>query len=201
MVAAHCSDHGRRLTYFGSTSGRAIQKQEIAPYVKLARQAIKKLGASQAVVAALDTMRTLLNPGEEPAMPRPLRMNERWLLWRELLRLHNVTPHEALAATAGVWMYAIRNPRDLPDDARLTYALGRAVLKLRAFEVVGSHWNDALQREETKYRVLPGLASGLLGRRIRKSLGVFYLSLARFIDQQHEAALQRAAALRTPLTA
>ena len=66
MVAAHCSDHARRLQYFGHTEGHAIQKQQLALFVKVAHRTLKKLEDHSAVVTALDIMRSLITP---PSLP------------------------------------------------------------------------------------------------------------------------------------
>ena len=202
-VGRYCAFHQLRNRAYGNPFGRSISKEEVAPYLKIVRRTLKQLQANASVVAAMDTLRPLLDPGAEPTMPKPLRLNARWLLHRELRRIEDegAKVEEALAATAAVWMFALRNPRELPDDIRLTYALGRAVLKLRRLACSRVYWNDELQREEKTYRAVPGLASRLLGQRVRRQLGVFFLNLVAHIDQQHEAALVRAAILRQPITA
>jgi hypothetical protein len=149
---------------------------------------------------ALDIVGRLLKPGTEPTLPKPLRLNPAYLLHRELLRLTDVTPEEALASVVSVWLFALRNPKAFPDDRRsVDYAMGRAVLKLRPLAVATARWDHEENRQHIRYRAIPGLAAGFLGRQLRKHLGVFLIRLSEYIDQRHEQELQRKLALSRPI--
>jgi hypothetical protein len=200
MVSLWCELHGARLTYHGSVHGRNISKSEIASYVRLARKLFKKMEGHPALLAAESIMASLLNPGEEPRVDKARRPSHPgYLLHRELLRLEGVESREALAAVVGCYLYSFHQPRQLPDDVRLTYALARSVLKLRPRAVIGSRWNNDAQRAENNYRPIPGQASALLGRQLRTSLAPFLANLTAKIEADHQRTAERAMALRTPL--
>jgi len=202
MVSAYCPTHGRHVALFGHHAGRYIRKQEYASYVNLARRLFRRLDASghPALGAALSVVAALTLLGEQPRAPKPLRLNPRWLLWRELQRLEDVEPKVALAAVVGTYLYSYHQPRQLPDDQRLTYALAHAVFRLRPLAITRSYYNHETGTVENTHRPPSGLACGLLGSRLRNALAPFFVSLTEYVEQEHQRSAEQAMALRTPLT-
>jgi hypothetical protein len=200
MVSAYCANHARKLAYYGHVEGRLIAKNAYASYVKLARKLLKKLDGHPALTAAVETMTALLVPGEEPTAPKPLKFNARWLLWRELRRLDGVQPRDALATVLGVWLLSFHHPRILPDDVRLTYALAQAVLRMRPLAVATSHYDYETDTVDNRHRPIPGLACGLLGRRIRTELAPFLGNVTAALEAEHRRTAEQAMALREPIT-
>jgi hypothetical protein len=169
--------------------------------VKLAKKLFKRLDGNPALTAALEITRDLITPGQQPTAPKPLRLNPRYLLHRELQRLQDVEPQAALAAVVGIWLYSFHMPRQLPDDRRLTYAIGHAVLRLRPLTITRSRYDHATGKVQNVHRPPAGLAVGLLGRRSRTELAPFLANLTALLEDDHRRATERATALRTPLTA
>ena len=90
-----------------------------------------------------------------PAMASALR------LWKA-----SVSPLDILKAASGVWTYSHRHPRALPDDERLTYQLGVAVLQLTPRDRVIS------TGKHPRYRRHTGVMKRELGIYLRRSLTV-----------------------------
>jgi hypothetical protein len=199
-VGRYCAAHARTSACFGHPLGHLITKKQYASHVKMACRLLKRLDGHPALPVAFDVMRRLLTQGEEPTKPRPLRTNPKWLLWRELDRLHDVTPQEALAVVVGAWLFAFFNSRQLPSDARLTYQLGQSVLRLRQLAVVRSYYDHSTGKVDNTHRTPPGLAVGLLGKRIREQLAPFLGNITQLVEQEHQQSAARAMALRQPLT-
>lgn len=198
-LSRHCSWHTTCVRKYGHAQGRQIQKQQYVSYVRLARKLFKRFEGHPALVAALDTMRTLLTPGEEPT-GKPLRLNARWLLWRELQRLDDITPQAALAAVAGIWLYSYTHSRQLPDDNRLTYALANAVFRLRPLAVARSMWNHDTGKVEKETRPPGALAISLLGSRIRNELAPFLANITAWLEEDYRQASEKAFAMSQPFT-
>jgi hypothetical protein len=202
-ITRHCAWHRTAQRKYGHALGRAITKQEYAGYVEMAEVAFERMGADHpALVAAVDIMRTLLDPGHEPIRGKRPTHNPRWMLWRELERLRGTDPKEALAVVVGVWMLSIGRPQDLNDDIRLTYALAQAIFRMRPFEITRSHYDDSTGTVENRGRVPGGLAVGLFGRRVRNALAPFLSNIADALEQEYKARCEKVAqeaALRTPI--
>lgn len=199
FVGQYCSWHQTCQKRYGHPLGRLIRKQEFTSYAKLARKLFKKLEDHPALTAAVYTVGALLAPGEEPRAPKPLRLNPRWLLHRELQRVHGIEPRNALAAVVGMWLFSYHQPRQLPDDQLLTYSLALAILRMRPLAITRSHYDHKSDKVENTYRCVSGLACGLLGSRLRNALAPFFLSLVALIEQEQQRATEQAMALRTPL--
>jgi hypothetical protein len=140
----------------------------------------------------------ILNPGEEPSRGKRggrLRLNPRYHLWKELWRLQrdSVKPREALEAIIGVWLMSYYDPRTLPDDERLTYALANAVLRLAPL-YSQKRWTRRGMHVTTQ---APGaLAVGLLGRRLRDALAPFFVNVVQALEAEYQAQVQKASDLR-----
>ena len=200
-LSRYCDTHARTSGCYGHPLGHLIAKQKYAGHVKMARRILKRLEGHPALIASLDVVRGLLERGEEPTKPRPLRTNARWLLWREMTRLDDVTPQEVLATVVGVWLFSHFQPRVLPSDARLTFMLGQAVLRLRPLAVIESHYDPSTGKVDNDYRPPPGRAVGLIGGRVRRLLSPFFANICVLVEKEHQENAARAAALRTPLSA
>jgi hypothetical protein len=126
-------------------------------------------------------MAHVLNPGPERRPKRNGPGAAEYHLQHELARLKSaeVTPREALEVAMAVWLLSLEQPAVLPDDLRLTKALGNAVLriaKLRKIEV----WVNG-ERRITSRRPPPGEAVTLLGTRLRENFGLLAFALERLI--------------------
>jgi hypothetical protein len=179
-TTSRCYQHNLKNTRHGKPTARAIKKSEWAPYRKLARALFKKNEGHEALVAADEFMAQLLTPGPERSPKRNGPGAAEYHLQIELARLKKaaVTPRQALEAAVAVWLLALEQPATLPDDIRLTKALGNAVLriaKLRKREI----WVNGKQSLRT--RPPAGGALDLLGRKIRDHLGVLVLHLEKLI--------------------
>jgi hypothetical protein len=205
-VGRWCAAHMRLCTLYGHPQGHLITKAQYWSYVKMARRILKRLEATHhpALTAALDITGRLLARGPEPRRTTYAATSARYLLWRELERIEDVTPMQMLETVVGVFLFSHHQPRILPSDNRLTYQIGQAVFRLRPLTVSRSYYNDDSGKVENTYRVPSGQAVGLLGRRLRTSLAPFLANVVQTVEQQHreqaEQAMALSSALSTPLT-
>ena len=111
----------------------------------------------------------------------------------ELARLKaaGVTPDEVFCAALSIYAFHRDRPRSLPDDARLTFALGRAIVRLRKRRRVFARTS---LRQQSFY-VSPK-AFRYIGLRIREALPVLF---TRLLDM-HEREKQEESDLRWLMT-
>src|SRR5262249_6484243 len=104
-------------------AARPIKSRELAPFRREIADFLDAKAATPQVTAAESTMRDLLMA----------QCGLHSLAIREADRIHreDVGPREALEIVGGVWLFAHRHPRRLPDDDRLTMHLGYSLLSAR----------------------------------------------------------------------
>src|SRR5262249_14795232 len=123
-ASTYCPRHRKANRMYGHPLGRRILTRDYAPEARK--------------IAAL-----LKAHPDHPGTARALAWVEAWLArakagdtttpgFAQVARItaHGVTALQVLHACAAVWAYAQRNPRALPDDERLTFALASAVFLL-----------------------------------------------------------------------
>jgi len=180
-MSRFCSKHLKAITVHGHTSGRAIRAHELRPYRRLAADLLKTYRDRQDTSAALRWLQKMLDvlPEDEAGV--------------ELARLKSagVTPEEMFCAALSIWAFHRDRPRSLPDDARLTFALGRAIVRLRKRRRVFARTSLRMQ----SFYVSPK-AFRYIGLRIREALPVLFLRLI----EMHEKAKDEEADLRWLIT-
>ncbi|TAM46257.1 MAG: hypothetical protein EPN55_05815 [Gammaproteobacteria bacterium] len=105
-----------------------------------------------------------------------------------------VTGAEIIEEVLALWLYSRWHPTGLPDDIRLTKALGTNVLLLVPREAS----SELTPGGEKKYRRLGALIRAEVGEHIRRVFGVFALNVLTAIERQIRAKQDAAQALRTP---
>jgi hypothetical protein len=202
-ISRFCTWHKDANRRYGHPLGRIIEKQELAGYVQMAKTAFKRMGDQHpALVAAVDLMQTHLDPRQEPNRGKRPSHNPRWALWRELERLRGVDPTDALAVAVAVWMFSAANPRELPDNARLSYALAHCIFRMKPLGVRTSRYKPTTGTFVNKSHIPGGQAAGLLGRRLRAALAPFLVNITEALEEEYRARCEKAsqeAALRTPI--
>jgi hypothetical protein len=138
------------------------------------------------LAAAVDLITTILDPGEEPR--RTGHVDARYLKWRELHRIKDVSRRLALEVAAAVFCAVWDQPRLLPDDREsFSRAIARAVLKLR--EQSGYAVWDPRTHKLRKHRVHPpgALVVAPLGRELREALAPFFVQVSQALDAERVA--------------
>jgi hypothetical protein len=108
-----------------------------------------------------------------------------------------VTAVEALEVVGSVWLYAQDNPRDLPDDLRLTYALGSQLFKTRPTDarILVVHGKTV-----RRYPAPPGIARREVGEALRVTLGTFFARVTQALDEEFAQQREQALTLAQPFT-
>jgi hypothetical protein len=174
-----CHRHRYYISRHGHLEGRAIKKRELKPHIEKATAMLAKYSERPDVVAALKWLDIVLvsktNDGTDVELER--------------LRREGVNSTEVLRAALAVWSYHDQWPGSLPDDARLTLALGRAVVRLRNKRRVFAKRSLRLHKAE----VAPA-AFRTIGLLLREALGILLARLVKLHekDRQQDEDLRRA---------
>jgi len=175
------ASHRRSPTYAstrrwltGSEHGRAIRRRELAPLRAVATRILNAYGARADVQAAVKWCDLLLasNPQRLGSNSRDHRFDGRAGQQLQRLRGEGVTGRDVLLTALTVYAYSYRFHASLPDDLRLTYELGRTLVRLRPLPCKAFV-------SATIYRTL-----GLL---LREALVVLLHRLIRLHDHDREA--------------
>ena len=190
-AAGHCRRHREAKRLHGHPEGRNLLPREYA--------------AERREVAAI------LNANSgHPGLRSSVEWIDAWLAAAaagtpmisalELARLahHGVTGARVLEEAAAVWMVAHRRPARLPDDARLTMALGTAVLRLAPQPVtsVREHNGRTIRRYREAYKA----DREAIGRGIRDKLGLLLHNIALTPDRTAQQKREAQRALSEPLS-
>jgi len=122
-------------------------------------------------------------------------MNELPWDWNEQRRRFGLA---ARVEAAGLWLYSNRRDSRLPDDERLTYAIGTAVLHL-APRTSHTAWVNG--RPAKRYQRHSGRARGAFGQWLRDELGILFLRISQEIEMREHQARDRRKALGAPFDA
>ncbi len=189
----YCRTHERRARLYGHPMGGQIDRKLIASYRQEFTDFIDRHADTPQVKAAVELMSDSIQRGlpyrSDPGADFRLRH----------LRDEGVTGKEALEIVGGVWLLSYREPRALPDDARLTYHLGLALIKARPYP-------QRLYKSPTAGKMLsrsmfPGsLARRAIGEFVRRRLGVFFMRCIEAMNAEDRQDQERAQTLATPFT-
>jgi len=168
-VSQFCAYHRGHYLRHGDANGRAITAHELTTFRTLATHLLSTYGARADVQAGLRWIALLLSSRPNPQTGVELAR----------LQAGRVTSEEVLHAVLTLQAFADRFPGSLPDDARLTFALARGVLKLR----------KKPNRKDTSR-----IAIRTLGLLLREALSVLLIRLIRLHDRKRDedAALLKA---------
>jgi hypothetical protein len=198
-----CAGHEETAAKYGHVYGHRIPAGTLRPYKKLAARWLARHASNPSVQAAIAEMRDILwvdvSPPTKKLGHKGVNFHERYQAWRELRRLADagVKPEDALIICLATWMLSMWREPILPDDARLTMALGRHVLKLATLRGrVGCDAN--FNRKRITYDP-PTQAVRYVGRTVRTRLGLFLAQVTLLIAQELRAKEDAAEARRTAL--
>lgn len=187
----YCSKHAKRRKLYGHPLGRSLKKRELKDYTEQARSFIIQHQNSPQIEAAyqfFDDLLKLGNPDGSDAEKELYRLGT----------LHGLYPEEALDAVLPIWLYSMAEPRALPDDERLTYALGIALLKSKT--VFNQRTNSANRNYQRRYFTPTGAARREIGEAIRSRLGLFFSNVVAFFRELERKRREQVEALAQPFT-
>jgi hypothetical protein len=113
------------------------------------------------------------------------------------LARYDVQPLDVLAEVCAVWLFAMRNPRTLPDDERTTFALAVAMLFLAPRERTATY--SYAKGERRVYKDAGHTDRAAIGNALRLTLAPLLVNVVRAIEEREQQQRERAAAFgRTP---
>jgi hypothetical protein len=116
------------------------------------------------------------------------------LQWARLQK-GGVTARAILVEAAALWLYSNRRDSRLPDDERLTYAIGTAVLHL-APRNSRTAWVNG--RPSKRYARVSGKMRRDFGQWLRDELGILFLRMSHSIQMREQQAHDRRKTLGAP---
>jgi hypothetical protein len=185
-TSLYCLAHMRATRAHGHPKGVAIfPKQYVAERAEAAG-VIGRNPSHPGIVTALSWLKEWLE-GQRGAAQEAARLAD-----------HGVEPRRVLEECAAVWMLSHRRPGQLPDDARLTFALSRAVLHLAPRRVRKIYQYGS--RTARRYQSASREARRELGEAIRRTLGVLLQQISMEPERALRAESARQEAFATPFT-
>lgn len=190
-LSAYCRSHERKARLYGHPMGGQIDRKLVASYRQQFTDFIDRYADTPQVKAAVELMSDVIQRGlpyrSDPGADFRLRH----------LRDEGVTGKEALEILGGVWLLSYREPRALPDDARLTYHLGLALIKARPYPQ--RLYNSSTAGKMLSRSMFPGsLARHAIGEFVRRRLGVFFMRCIEAMNAEDRQAQERAQTLAAP---
>lgn len=182
-VAAYCGKHEALRRSHGHPKGRDIKRKEYLNELAQVRELLERNQSHPGVVNALRWLTSWLESASEGGAPVAYKQMHR-------LNMRGVTALDVLIEAAALWLYSRRNPSRLPDDARLTSGMIRAIFRLAPLDRL-TCWRSGKTRYD---RPTPSEVRDA-GQRLRLSLGLLLMNVADHAERrqaQREAERQAA---------
>lgn len=190
-VSPFCDRHAKAVERYGHPEGRALNPK-------------RDYGVERELVASF-----LARHSQHAGVMSALKWIEKWLEEAnlgqdvpgraEMQRLHAnaVSPLAILTEASALFLLSRWNPRRLPDDERLTFAIGIRVLSLAPRE---RRFGTLKGQPRLHCKAIGKVARREVGRRIRLTLAALLANVASAIQAEDEAAKKFALDLRQPFT-
>jgi len=187
-----CISHMKRQRLHGHPWGRALQPRELNVYRRQAREFLAFHEDYKQISAATALLNEILSLGANDHSSKPIE--------RELFRLvqGGLGGSEALEVILAVWLYSMTEPNRLPDDQRLTYALGTALLKARPLKTYVTLTAEG--KRTRRYFAPSGGPRKELGEIIRSRLGLLFANATAALREEERQRRERVKTLATPFT-
>jgi hypothetical protein len=184
-LSSYCAPHERHRNLYGHPMGRSIQPKE---YASEKQQVVEFVSANINHGGIQAVMAWIAEVFADGASGRPMVGA---LLFS---RLHQaeVSPRAVIEESAALWLYSFRRPASVPDDERLTYALGIAVLSLMP-RPAGSMWVG--NHVQKRYQRHPGKSRQLIGTWVRNGFGVLLIRMTDAIQSKEARGNERTKAM------
>lgn len=179
----YCRRHHDQVTSTGAVNGKILNKQQIEPHARRAREWLLCNAAHPAVQIAQARMAELIAPTEGATF-----------LGGEFARLREAgaQPEEMLTLWLGVWLWQDAATRPL-EDQEFDINCARSMLRCVPAKRVASRTG---RRHYTRVR---GSHARALGEYLRQEIGVFALMAVRSITALEKAKAAQKATLREAL--
>lgn len=187
-LSGYCRSHFKKANLYGDPHGKSLRHSEY----------LKEYEDVSAIIS---------NNIEHLATQTALKFIQAWLdksvsgqacfMAREIARLSNdgVSAVRILSETAAVFLYSQRKPNSLPDDDRLSYQIGIAILRL------AEQYSYIASNGKKSHRKASGTDRKAIGRYLRESLGLFLFNVTAAINRREQEEQEFREKLWTPLNA
>lgn len=175
-IGHYCKAHGALNNRFGHPLGRTIHRMEYEMETLEVKEFLTMHSEHPGVLAALqwidDWMESYVSSD-----PRLRKQDPPGIDLMRRMKAYGVTPLDVLTTVASLWLYSTRRPSKLPDDIRLTYAIGIALHKLVPAEKLTDWRTGKTRHASRKTPVVRGV-----GLRIRDTVGALLINIATSIN-------------------
>lgn len=187
-LSSLCHSHYANQRKYGHPNGRPLKHGEYQrefDTVGLFLEAFKDHPAITSATALFNTWLT------EASLGKSVVGRKSW----ELLYRKGATPDRLLHQVLAVWLYSLREPRRLPDDKRLSYALTREMIKTVGFarKSYGDSYSETVVQPSVE-----DLTS--IGEKIRLTLVKVFINMVAYLDAKQQEANQAALNLSVPFS-
>lgn len=173
-VTGYCQPHERARNLYGHPLGKFIRPRDYSAEKAEVTDFVEKYQEHPSITVTMKWLKGWLEDAQKGKAMQAAR---------EIYRLadYGVTANDILIETAAIWLYATRFPNRLPDDERLTYALGIGMLSLAPLYNTYQYTNGV---EKKRSKRVPGKARKLIGRQLRSELSILYMRIAERIQEE-----------------
>jgi hypothetical protein len=187
-VSPFCSRHAKSYERWGHPLGRSVRPKEFAVERKIVAEFLERHAQHPGVVSALALLKRWL---DSAALGESAPALSEW----QRLQTHQVAPLEILTTAAALFLLSQWRHRILPDDDRLTFAMGYHVLKLAPC----SRRYAVSRGKPRMVSVTPGKrARRDVGLRLRRVLAPLLANIAEALSVEWREKQQLDTDLRTP---
>jgi len=174
------------LNRYGHPLGKPLRSTEVAPYRRQVASLYARFPSHPGLLAGETILSDLLRLAQSDLRDRDFADHAL------RLSVSGVTPRELLERVGAVFLLARDDPRQLPDDARLDFALARAVLYARPLRRLQTRKGYSVSVRPT------ATTCRKLGQFLRSRLAMLFHLAGEYFDQQRQRREEQAAAMRTP---
>jgi hypothetical protein len=185
-LSAHCRAHFKNAYLYGDPLGRSIPRKEyMREYEEATELIIANLTHPATETATRFIQKWLDDSSSGQARVAATEMNR--------LVMGGVTAVQVLIEATAMYLYSQRRPKTLPDDERLSYQMANAVFRL-------SPQASYVSREGKRaYKRASGASRRATGKRLRDSLGLYFVNAYSAIRRKEEVEQEMRERLWTPL--
>ena len=185
-LSGYCKAHFKKNDLYGDPNGKSLRKSEYRKEFEEVSEIITSNINHIATQTVLKFIQSWLDRSSS---------NQPCVMASEIARLAraDVSALDLLLEASAIFLFSQRNPKSLPDDVRLSYQIGIAILRLaEQFTYTASNGNKA-------HRKPSGTDRKAIGKYLRESIGLFHFNVTAAINKRDQDEQDFREKLWTPL--
>lgn len=185
-LGGYCRSHFKKANLYGDPFGKSLRRSEYKREFEEVTDLITRNISHEATETALKFIQGWLDRAAS---------GQSCVMASEITRLAHggVSALDILIEASAVFLYSQRKPRSLPDDDRLSYQIGIAILRL-------AEQRSYIARSGKKaHRRASGTDRKALGKHLRQTLGLFLFNVTATINRKEQEEQDMREKLWTPL--